>query len=60
MKAILVWILIVTSDGYYNRGTVTVVGHFPDSAECYKVAGALPGKDDLKSSCVQAKILVKE
>jgi hypothetical protein len=60
MTTILVWMLIVTSAGGYNHGTVTVVGQFPDAAECYKVQGAIPNKDQVKSICVQAKILVKE
>jgi hypothetical protein len=59
MKTILVWMLLSTSDGVYNRGTVTVVGHFPDAEQCEHVRKNIPNTDSLNSRCVQAKLVVE-
>lgn len=53
----LVWILMVTSDGVYNRGTVAVVGHYNDRAQCEHVQKNLPGSN-FNSKCVQSRMLL--
>lgn len=61
IKAV-VWLLIVTSDGYYNRGTVTNVGQFPTLRDCEFVQKSLPGAGqiaDFKSRCIQATVMIR-
>lgn len=59
MNTIIVWLLISVSDASYNKGTLTVVGKFPDENSCKYVEQNLPLKDSISAKCIQAKI-VKE
>lgn len=59
MNTIIVWLLISVSDALYNRGTLTVVGKFPDENSCKYVEQNLPFSHVLRTKCIQAKI-VKE
>ena len=54
MTKIVVWLLIATSNGYYNRGTVTVIGQFPAKQDCEAVKSVLNG--DSNGVCVQATL----
>ena len=58
MTTMLVWLLIVTSDGVYNRGNVVTVERFADVTQCKHVLDNLPNKSSLEAKCVQANILV--
>lgn len=58
MTTMLVWLLIVTSDGVYNRGNVVVLELFTDVTQCSHVLGNLPNKSSFEAKCVQANILV--
>lgn len=59
MNTIIVWLLISVSDASYNRGTLTVVGKFPDENSCKYVEQNLPHSSAIQTKCIQAKI-VKE
>ena len=58
MIEVLVWLLITTSDGSYNRGTTTVVERFIDKEQCMHVMRNIPYKSAQEANCVQARIAV--
>lgn len=60
MIEITVWLLILVTDGSYNRGSVTELAKFSSAKECQRVAQLIPdngGKNNLRR-CIQATILV--
>ena len=57
MTTILVWLLLVVSDGPYNRGTASVLEKFPTAEQCEHVRRYIP-TTVVESHCVQANILV--
>lgn len=58
MTTMLVWLLIATSDGYYNRGSVTTVERFASKTNCEHVLNNIPNKHSVEAKCIQAEILV--
>lgn len=58
MTTMLVWLLIVTSNGSSNRGSVVVVERFADVTQCKHVLDNLPNKYSLEARCIQASILI--
>jgi len=60
MKTVLVWLLLVTSDGSQNRGVATVLERFAEQSECERVKSYIPNSGNVVSRCIQARVLVKE
>lgn len=58
MIEVMLWLLLTTSDGSYNRGTTTVVERFVDKEQCMHVLRNIPYKSAQESACVQAKVAV--
>ena len=58
MVEVLVWILVSTSNGYSNQGTLTVIDRFKTEQSCQHVKDNLPKKNQLEAKCIQANILV--
>lgn len=56
MKTALLWLLIVVSDGHYNKGTTNVLERFTDVEQCEHVRKNIPG--DVRSKCVQSKVVI--
>lgn len=60
MIEVLVWLLISTSDGSYNRGNVAVVERFKNKEQCEHVRANIPEKHSQGSICIQANIYIKD
>lgn len=60
MVEILVWMLLTTSDGNYNRGNVNSVAMFKTEVQCEHVKKNIPLPGNLEAKCVQANILVQK
>ena len=59
MIEITVWLLILVSDGYNNRGNTSELAKFSNVAECQRVAKLIPENDlSVLRKCIQATILV--
>lgn len=59
MIEITVWLLILVSDGSYNRGNATELAKFSSAVECQRVGVLIPGsRGNVIRKCIQATILV--
>lgn len=60
MIKITVWLLILASDGAYNRGNVSELAKFATATECQRVGALIPdnGGGNVIRKCIQATILV--
>lgn len=58
MIEVLVWLLISTSGGTNNYGSVTVVERFISKEQCMHVLDNIPYKSFQVANCVQARIAV--
>ena len=45
MKTILVWLLVSVSNGTYNLGSASTLGHFETKEECERVANLIPNNN---------------
>lgn len=60
MVTMMVWLLIVTSNGTHGEGNVSVLAKFSAANECSRVEDLIPAKQYVSSRCVQATILVEK
>ena len=60
MVEVLVWMLLTTSDGAYNRGTVNSIAMFKTEVQCEHVKKNIPRSGNWEAKCVQANILVQK
>jgi|GEM_PF-6605144 hypothetical protein len=60
MQAVFLWLLVVVSNGDYNRGNVDVLERFPTVEQCEQVRKNLPKADyDAYSArCIQAQVIL--
>lgn len=58
MIEVLLWLLISTSDGSYNKGQAVVLERFIDKEQCIHVLKHIPNNYRQEATCVQARVAV--
>lgn len=67
MTTIIIWLLITTSDGAYNRGNIYVLERFATEKDCMEVKSQIPhdvqvgfghsGDTNFYANCVKATVI---
>ena len=61
MNAVIIWILVVISDGGYSRGNTSTIGNFETHASCHSAAEQIGrASRDVIPVCIETTNLITE